>query len=125
MGQGVSFPFHFLQHINEEEVEKLPPLINGSRKYKIKANISSYTELVKDRRWFKMSRFAVADPHTLRRVGRCAGSFVCNNKTCSFLSTQGEKNTSKFLFSSGVRVCHSCSHCVTSTPCYARKQIDF
>ena len=93
MRQGVSFPFHFLKYINEE-VDKLPPEINGSRKYKIKATISNYTELVKDRRWFKMSRSTVADPQTLRRVGKCGGSFVCNNKTCSFLSTQGEKNTS-------------------------------
>ena len=125
MRQGVSFPFHFLKYINEEEVDKLPPEINGSRKYKIKATISNYTELVKDRRWFKMSRSTVADPQTLRRVGKCGGSFVCNNKTCSFLSTQGEKNTSKFLFSSGVRVCHSCENCTTSTPCYTRKLVDF
>ena len=125
MRQGVSFPFHFLKYINEEEVDRLPPEINGSRKYKIKATISNYTELVKDRRWFKMSRSTVADPQTLRRVGKCGGSFVCNNKTCSFLSTQGEKNTSKFLFSSGVRVCHSCGNCATSTPCYARKLVDF
>ena len=48
MRQGVSFPFHFLQDVNEEEVDKLPPEINGSRKYKIKATISNYTELVKD-----------------------------------------------------------------------------
>ena len=125
MRQGVSFPFHFLKYINEEEVDKLPPEINGSRKYKIKATISNYTELVKDRRWFKMSRSTVADPQTLRKAGKCGGSFVCNNKTCSFLSTQGEKNTSKFLFSSGVIVCHSCGNCATSTPCYARKLVDF
>ena len=76
MRQGVSFPFHFLKYINEEEVDKLPPEINGSRKYKIKASISNYTELVKDRRWFKMSRSTVADPQILRRVGKCGGSFV-------------------------------------------------
>ena len=71
-----------------------------------------------------MCRSTVADPQTLRRVAKCGGSFVCNKKTCSFLSTKGEKNTSKFLFSSGVRVCHSCGNCATSTPCYARKLVD-
>ncbi|MCG8622018.1 MAG: hypothetical protein MJE68_08500, partial [Proteobacteria bacterium] len=125
MRQGVTFPFHFLQHIKEEEVTVLPPEIDGSKKYKLKATISNFPDLVKDRRWFRLSKSTVADLKTIRRVGRCAGSFVCNNPNCSFFSTQGEKNTPKFMFSSGVRVCHSCGHCVSLTPCYARKLVDF
>ena len=125
MRQGVTFPFHFLEHIKEEEVTLLPPEIDGSKKYRLKATISNFTDLVKDRRWFRLSKSTVSDPKTVRRVGRCGGSFVCNNLNCSFVSTQGEKNTSKFIFSSGVRVCHSCGHCVTLTPCFARKLIKF
>ena len=85
MRQGVSFPFHLLEHVDEEEVGVSPDDINGPRKYKIKASISNYTELVKDRRWFKMSKSTVSDPFTVRRVGKCAGSFVCTHEKCSFL----------------------------------------
>ena len=125
MRQGVTFPFHFLEHIKEEEVTLLPPEIDGSKKYRLKATISNFTDLVKDRRWFRLSKSTVSDPKTVHRAGRCGGSFVCNNLNCSFVSTQGEENTSKLNFSSGVRVCHSCGHCVTLTPCFARKLIEF
>ena len=98
MRQGVTFPFHFLEHIKEEEVTLLPPEIDGSKKYRLKATISNFTDLVKDRRWFRLSKSTVSDPKTVHRVARCDGSFVCNNLNCSFVSTQGEKNTSKFIF---------------------------
>ena len=72
-----------------------------------------------------MSKSTVSDPFTVRRVGKCAGSFVCTHEKCSFLSTQGQRNTSKFMFSNGLRVCHSCGHCVSNTSCHARKLIEF
>ncbi|MCG8623181.1 MAG: hypothetical protein MJE68_14445, partial [Proteobacteria bacterium] len=108
-----------------KEIPLLPDDIDGSKKYKIKATVCNYTELVKDRRWFKLSSSTVSDPDTIRRVEKCSGSFVCQNPHCSYLSTEGKRNTSKFFFSSGLRVCHSCGQCVSSIPCYARKLIEF
>ena len=125
MHRGISFPFHLLKHVTEKEVVVLPDDIDGSQKYRIKCSVSNYTQLVRDRRWFQMSRSSVSDPQCIRRVGKCGGSLMCRNNSCSYLSTQGHRNTSKFMFSNGLRVCHSCGYCLTNTKCFARKLVEF
>ena len=125
MWQGIQFPFHFFEEVEEKQVEKLPEDVDGLNKFKIKATIANFTDLVKDRCWFKMSKSTVAARNVIRRVGKCTGSYICPNPNCSYLSTEGERNRIKFNFTSGIRVCHSCGCCACSIECYARKLIEF
>ena len=69
MHQGVQFPFHFFDEVEMEEVTKLPTDVNGLKKYKIPATVCNYHTLVKDRRWFKMSKSSTSSLHSIRHVG--------------------------------------------------------
>ena len=124
MLQGIQFPFHFFEEVEETQVTKLPEDVDGLKKFKIKATIANFTDLMKDRHWFKMSKSTVAARNVIRRVGKCTGSYICPNPKCSYLSTEGERNRTKFNFTLGIRVCHSCSCCACSIECYARKLIE-
>ena len=125
MHQGVQFPFHFFDEAEMEEVTKLPTDVNGLKKYKIPATVCNYHTLVKDRRWFKMSKSSTSSLNSIRRVGKCQGSYKCQNPSCSFLSTQGEENVSKFNNYAGLKTCHSCGNFAKPTDCPARKLVEF
>ena len=60
MQQGIQFPFHFFEDIEETQVTKLSEDVDCLKKFKIKAKIANFTDLVKDRHWFKMSKSTVA-----------------------------------------------------------------
>ena len=101
MQQGIQFPFHFFEEVEEKQVEKLPEDVDGLKNFKIKATIANFTDLIKDRHWFKMSKSTVAARNVIRRVGKCTGSYICPNPNCSYLSIEGERNRTKFNFTSG------------------------
>ena len=72
-----------------------------------------------------MSKSTIAAQNVIRRVGKCTGSYICANPQCSFLSTEGKQNTTKFNLSGGVRVCRYCGCCAVNIECYATKLIEF
>ena len=44
MQQGIQFPFHFFEEVEEKQVEKLPGDVDGLNKFKIKATIANFTD---------------------------------------------------------------------------------
>ena len=60
-----------------------------------------------------------------RKVGSCLGSYICSNKSCSYLSTEGKPNEKLFDYLYKKKVCRSCGVFAAQKECHARKLIEF
>ena len=93
--RGIPFPTHL--YLDEPlEVESIPPNINGLKLYKVKASINTYNAKTTDRHWFRMRTSSCSGLNGKRKTGKCHGSYICNNPECSYLATEGKKNTTSF-----------------------------
>ena len=60
-----------------------------------------------------------------RKVGSCQGSYICSNKNCSYLSTEGKPNEKLFDYLYKKKVCRSCGVFAAQKECNAFKLIEF
>ena len=122
--QGTPFPMHLFSDVTPEEVDFLPPEINGLKMYKIKCTTANYSARCSDRRWFQMRTSSRVGFNGIRKIGKCAGSYVCQYNNCSFLSTEGRKNEANFKYMYKHRVCASCGVIAEQLPCGAVKMLE-
>ena len=93
---------------NPTEVDRLPREIDGTCWYRIKCLEKEYTEKTSDLRWFLMRTSSRIGLVGRRKVGSCLGSYICSNKSCSYLSTEGKPNEKLFDYLYKKKVCRSC-----------------
>ena len=79
-------------------LKQLPPDVDGMKWYKIKSTSENYAQKTGDRRWFLNRTSSRVNFSQIRKVGKCLGSFVCHNPSCSYPSTEGKKNEYKFEY---------------------------
>ena len=61
----------------------------------------------------------------VRRLGRCRGSFKCNNKSCPLFLATGKENQRQFTTIGKNKFCYSCNCIVYRTPCAAVKLVEY
>ena len=123
MEKGVGFPIHLFSDMEPEEVDKVPGEINHKCWYRMKSTMKDYLEKSSDRRHFLMRTSSKKSLVGKRKTGYCQGSFVCENKKCSFLSTEGKKKDKMFNFLFKNRTCRACGMFASQTKCTAIKMI--
>ena len=123
--KGVSFPTYLYSEMEPTLVDQLPGEIDGTCWYRIKCSEKEYTEKSSDLRWFLMRTSSRVGLVGRRKVGSCQGSFICSNKNCSFLSTEGKPNEKLFDYLYKKKTCRSCGVFATQKECNARKLIEF
>ena len=94
--QRVLFPFDVFMDIDKEEVTSVPYNINGNHSYTIKVPNMKWHKAQEDGRWFVMHSSTMRRSNTVRKTGKCLGSFVCMNDQCpKYISGKG-RNTYAF-----------------------------
>ena len=118
------FPHHIYEECTPKPVQYLPSNVNGNCVYKVPATPTDYTPKTTDRRWFLM-RTTSGDSSTagIRKIGICQGSFICQNDTCSYITTSGQPNEYHWEYQSGNRVCYQCGQFATRLHCGAKKYV--
>ena len=109
-----------------EVVSKVPHNINGLKFYIIDVPPEdAFYSKYKDGRYFEMHSSSRKGFKGVRRLGRCRGSFKCNNKSCPlFLATEKE-NKHQFTTIGKNRFCYSCNCIVYRTACSAVKLVEY
>ena len=125
INRGNYFPLGMFSEMEPVEVDQLPPEVDGMKWYKIKCTSENYALKTGDRRWFVNRTSSRVNFDGIRIVGKCLGSFVCHNPSCSYLSTEGKKNEYKFEYMFKRRVCSLCGVFAEQVACGARKLVEF
>ena len=123
--RGVCFPTYLYSEMEPIEVDRIPGEIDGTCWYRIKCSEKEYTEKTSDLRWFMMRTSSRTGLVGRRKVGSCQGSYICSNKNCSYLSTEGKPNEKLFDYLYKKKVCRSCGVFAEQKECNARKLIEF
>ena len=125
LGKGVAFPMHLFDGIDPVEVDKIPPKIDGLVRYQIKCTLKDYTQKTSDLRWFILRTSSRVGLVGKRKIGSCQGSYICENKKCSYLSTEGKPNDKHFNYLFRKKTCRSCGIFATQRKCKATKLVEF
>ena len=125
INRGNYFPFRMFSEMEPIEVDQLPPEIDGMKWYKIKCTSENNAQKTGDRRGFVNRTSSHVNFDGIRKVGKCLGSFICHNPSCSYLSTEGKKNEYKFEYMFKRHVCSSCGVFAEQMACGARKLVEF
>ena len=80
----------------------------------------------KDGRWWKVSDSSWSTLNGERKFLTCIGSYVCNNPSCSKLTSEGVENHNHFIQTKGRGyTCHLCGYYVQKEHCSAMKILEF
>ena len=118
-----AFPHHIYDKCIPKKVKFLPSNVNGNCVYEVEATPIDYTQKTNDRRWFLMRTTTRDASVGIRKIGICKGSFICQNPSCSHLSSQQQPNEYHWEYESGHRVCYQCGQFATRLPCGAKKYV--
>ena len=123
--KGACFPTYLYSEMEPTEVDRLPGEIDGTCWYRIKCSDKEYTEKTSDLRWLLMRTSSRIGLVGRRKVGSCLGSYICSNKNCSYLSTEGKPNEKLFDYLYKKKVCRSCGVFAAQKECHTHKLIEF
>ncbi len=126
LGRGRPFPYHLLRKTPVEYVNEVPRDVNGSHVYKIPATRSTYLDAIEDDRWFQLHTSMRRGLQGVRKIGECAGNFVCSNADCAFskmsLACENTSNFRRWLH--GLKKCASCGSIAKRCHCGALKLVE-
>ena len=94
--QRVLFPLETFAGIEKEPVLKVPYNINGNHSYSIDIQRGKWHKAQEDGRWFLMHTSTVRRSNTVRKSGKCLGSYICNNNNCPKYTSGKGRNTYAF-----------------------------
>ena len=96
------------ENVQVNTVDELPWEIDGLQIYKKQSTMDFWWDETKDGRWWKVSNSSCSGLNGERKFLTCTGSCVCNNSTCSKLTSEGVKNCNHFIqVKGGGYTCHS------------------
>ena len=81
------------ENVQVNTVDELPWEIDGLQIYKKQSTMDFWWDETKDGRWWKVSDSSHSGLNGERKFLACTGSYVCNNSTCSKLTSEGVKIT--------------------------------
>ena len=114
------------ENVQVNTVDELPWEIDGLKIYKKQSTMDFCWDQTKDGRWWKVSDSSHSGLNGERKFLTCTGSYVCNNSTCSKLTSDGVKNRNHFIQAKGGGyTCHSCGYYVQKEYCGAMKILEF
>ena len=114
------------ENVQVNTVDELPWEIDGLQIYKKQSTMDFRWDEIKDGRWWKVSDSSRSGLNGERKFLTCTGSYVCNNCTCSKLTSEGVKNRNHFIQAKGRGyTCHSCGYYVQKEYCGAMKILEF
>ena len=76
-------------------------------------------------RYFEMHSSSKKGFKGVRRLGKCRGSFRCNNKSCPLFLETGRENQYQFTMIGKNKFCYSCNFIVYRKPSSALKHVDY
>ena len=85
------------ENVQVNTVDELRWEIDGIQIYKKQSTMDFWWDETKDGRWWKVSDSSHSDLNGERKFFTCTGSYVCNNSTCSKLTSEGVKNRNHFI----------------------------
>ena len=92
----IVFPYDIVNTIPTEHVAKVPYNINGMHNYEIPVEQNDWHKLQEDGRWFLMRSSTMRKSNKVRKIGKCLGSFVCQNDACPKFTSGKGRNTYAF-----------------------------
>ena len=114
------------ENVEVNRVDELPWEIDGLKIYKKKSTMDFWWDETKDGRWWKVSDSSHSGKNGERKFLTCTGSYVCDNPSCSKLTSKGVKNHNHSIQAKGGGyTCHSCGYYVQKEHCGAMKILDF
>ena len=114
------------ENVQVNTVDELPWEIDGLQIYKKQSTMDFWWDETKDGRWWKVSDSSCSGLNGERKFLTCRGSYVCNNSTCSKLTSEGVKNRNHFIQAKGGGyTCHSCGYYVQKECCGVVKILEF
>ena len=114
------------ENVQVNTVDELPWEIDGLQIYKKQSTMDFWWDETKDGRWWKVSDSSHSSLNGERKFLTCTGSYVCNNSTCSKLTSEGVKNRNHFIQAKGGSyTCHSCGYYIQKEYCGAMKILEF
>ena len=87
IGRGKYFPMQMFEDINPQPVDVLPKYLDGICLYLLETTCNTWTRKTSDLWYVKMVTSSKSGYHGYRKIGKCQGSWVCQNPYCSFKST--------------------------------------
>ena len=116
--------------MDPEEVDEIPPEINGKKLYKIKTTKDKFYDDTRDDRYFVMRNSSKNTFPGITKTGCNQGNYVCPNKKGPFIdfslgNLPNQMHWKTFLGESKKTVCEICDHYEVLDGCVARKQVQF
>ena len=112
-----------------ESVEVLPKYLDCLWLYKLETTYNLWTKKTANLQYFSMVTSSKSGYHGYRKIGKCEGSWVCNNPQCSFQLTLFNNQPNRIDWKSvqekkHLKVCEICDHMAVWEGCGACKLID-
>ncbi|MCG8623656.1 MAG: hypothetical protein MJE68_16890, partial [Proteobacteria bacterium] len=92
----VLFPEEIFTDVEPEEVERVPYNINGNHSYIIRNISKKWHKAQEDGRWWEMHTSTVRRRRLTRKIGKCYGSYICQNDECPKFKSGKGRNTYAF-----------------------------
>ena len=99
---GKSFPTWMFKEKDAEVVLAIPDLPNGNKLYKIYTSQENWHEVTSDLRFLDLKTSSRSKYNGVHKVGKCLGSWICPNKSCTFWETSHEHQPNRINWK-GVR----------------------
>ena len=125
-GKRVSFNMRPFCGMIPEVVNKLPHDINGVKFYIIDVpQEDPFHTKYRDGRHFELHSSSRKGFQGVRRVGKCRGSFTCQNDGCPIYKDTQKRNKHQFTTIGKNKFCYSCNCLANREACGALKLIEF
>ena len=126
LGKRIHFNMKPFQGMVPDVVSSIPYNIDGTKFYIIDVpQEDPFHTKYRDGRYFLMYFSSRKGFRGMRRVGKCRGSFQCNNDNCPLYLESRKRNQHQFTTIARDKFCYSCNCLVDRIPCGALKLIEF
>ena len=92
----INFPYSAAADLPTENTDKVPYNINGNHHYKIDVGERDWHKIQEDGRWCFMRSSTTRKSNNVRKIGKCLGSYKCENDLCPKFTSGKGRNTYAF-----------------------------
>ena len=125
-GKRIHFNMKPFQGMVPDVVSTIPYNIDGTKFYIVDVpQEGPFHTKYRDSRYIVMHSSSRKGFRGVRRVGKCRGSFQCNNDNCPLYLESRKRNQHQFTTIARDKFCYSCKCLVDRIPCGALKLIEF
>ena len=92
----INFPYSAAADLPTENTDKVPYNINGNHHYKINVGERDWHKIQEDGCWCFMRSSTTRKSNNVRKIGKCLGSYKCENDLCPKFTSGKGRNTYAF-----------------------------